>query len=190
MNPHTPVSPSRPAVLLSDDAVMRARGIRLLAFDVDGTLTDGGLYIGNSGEMMKRFSVRDGFGLNLVRRAGLKIAIVTGRESEIVARRAQELSFDALVQGARDKRVVLERLCAGFSLAPQQVLFMGDDWPDLPAMQRAGLAATVHDAPAELKSVAHFIGTAPPGHGAVREVCEWLLEAQGLLAGLRGEYLK
>jgi 3-deoxy-D-manno-octulosonate 8-phosphate phosphatase (KDO 8-P phosphatase) len=173
-----------PAPTVSADAVQRARRIALVGFDVDGTLTDGSIVIGPQGEAMKRFDVRDGLGLVLLRRAGLRIAIVTGRRSEIVERRAEELGFDHVLQAVQDKRAALDALCAQQGIGLAQCAFIGDDWPDLPALRAAGLAATVAGAPAEVRQAAHWIGTRPPGYGAVREFCEWLLTAQGRLEGL------
>lgn len=170
---------------ISPDAVARAQQIRLVAMDVDGTLTDGRIYIGNHGEIMKAFSVRDGFGLNLLRRAGIQLAIITGRESEIVKRRAAELQIDAVVQGAADKGDSLLALVREFGLQPAQAAFVGDDWPDITAMRLAGLAATVSSAPLEVTAVAHWIGSKSAGDGAIRQFAEWLLDAQGRLVSLR-----
>jgi 3-deoxy-D-manno-octulosonate 8-phosphate phosphatase (KDO 8-P phosphatase) len=176
--------------LAKPGAAERAREVRLVAFDVDGTLTDGALIYGPAGESAKAFSVRDGFGLNLLRQAGIRIAIVTGRESSIVAHRAADLKFDAVMQGVTDKRAAIVELCRQYQLTDSQTAFVGDDWPDLPALRHAGLAATVTGAPPELRTVAHWIGSAPPGAGAVREFAEWLLAAQGRLDGLRENYLR
>lgn len=166
------------------DASARAARVKMLALDVDGTMTDGTLYIGPGAEAMKGFSVRDGFGLALLREAGLRIAIVTARQSSIVATRAAELRFDALVQGAGDKADALRRLAADFGIALDEIAYMGDDWPDLPALGIAGLAAAPADATEPVRAAAHWIATRPAGHGAVREFAEWLLESRGLLAGL------
>ena len=171
------------------DALRRARPIRLVCFDVDGTLTDGSIVIGPQGEALKRFSVRDGFGCNLLRRAGLKIAIVTGRSSPIVEHRGAELRFDHVMQGVKDKAVALAQLCDAEGLTPDQVAFVGDDWPDLPALTRAGLAVAVPDAAPEVLAVAHWIAPAPAGRGAVRAFAEWLLDAQGRLDALRAEFM-
>jgi 3-deoxy-D-manno-octulosonate 8-phosphate phosphatase (KDO 8-P phosphatase) len=160
----------------------------LVAFDVDGTLTDGSILIGPDGEAMKRFSVRDGFGLSLLRRSGLKLAIITARQSAIVALRAGELRFDHVLQGVADKRQALAGLCERERLQPHETAFMGDDWPDLGALGYAGLAAAVSDAAAEVQARAHWVGTVPAGRGAVREFAEWLLRAQGRWETLLGEF--
>ncbi|MFP5407628.1 MAG: KdsC family phosphatase, partial [Gammaproteobacteria bacterium] len=139
----------------ADEASRRAAAVRLLAMDVDGTLTDGRIHIGPQGEAMKSFSVRDGFGLTLLREAGIRLAVITGRRSSIVEYRAAELKFDSVVQGVEDKAAVLARLAAEAGLKPAETGFVGDDWPDLPAMLGAGFAASVADAPAEVRERAH-----------------------------------
>ncbi|MCC7059596.1 MAG: HAD hydrolase family protein [Burkholderiaceae bacterium] len=166
----------------SPETAARAAGIRLVALDVDGTLTDGRLFIGPQGEAMKAFSVRDGFGLTLLREAGIVLAVITARQSPIVEVRAAELKFDQVLQGVHDKAEALRELCVRHQLAPTAAAFVGDDWPDLRAMAYAGLAASVADAPAAVRARAHWVSQAPAGHGAVREFAEFLLQAQGLLA--------
>ncbi|MFT3801947.1 MAG: HAD-IIIA family hydrolase [Burkholderiaceae bacterium] len=173
---HPPGSVRLPT--LSADALARAREIRLVAFDVDGTMTDGAIHIGPEGEAFKRFSVRDGLGIVLLHRAGLRTAIITGRESAIVAQRARELSIPHVIQGVKDKHAAMRQLCRDTGLQTAQIAFVGDDWPDLPAMVHAGLAAAVANAAPEVRRIAHYVGTAAPGDGAVREFCEWLLDAQ------------
>ena len=165
-----------------------APGLRLLALDVDGTLTDGAILIGPQGEAMKAFSVRDGFGLALLRGAGLQIAIITGRHSAIVERRAAELGIVHVRQSVSDKAQALRELCAELGIGTAQAAFMGDDWPDLPAMQAVGFAAAVPDAAPELLRVAHWVATAPAGGGAVRELAEHLLRAQGRLDAMLGRF--
>jgi 3-deoxy-D-manno-octulosonate 8-phosphate phosphatase (KDO 8-P phosphatase) len=166
----------------------RAATVRLMAFDVDGTLTDGGLHIGASGEAFKRFSVRDGLGLVLLREAGIRVALVTGRSSAIVEQRARELRIDTVLQGIGDKAAAMRELCAQSGLEPAQAGFMGDDWPDLPAMHAVGFAAAVPDAAPEVLRVAHWTATAPAGGGAVRELAEHLLRVQGRLDAMLGRF--
>lgn len=161
------------------DAQRRAALLTLIGFDVDGTLTDGRIYMGPGGEAMKAFSVHDGFGLTLLRRAGIRIAIVTGRSSSIVDARAAELGFDAVEQGVTDKVAVMRELCARFGAGREQSGFVGDDWPDLGAMASAGFCATVRGAPPELQARAHWVSTRPAGDGAVRELAEFVLRARG-----------
>ena len=160
------------------DAVRRAALVRIVALDVDGTLTDGRLFIGPGGEAMKAFSVRDGFGLTLLREAGVKLAVITARQSAIVEVRAAELRFDEVRQGARDKAGALREICDRFGLAAQQAAYVGDDWPDLRAMALAGLAASVADAPAPVRERAHWVSRAAAGQGAVREFAEFVLASQ------------
>lgn len=161
------------------DALIRAARLRLIGFDVDGTLTDGSLYIGPQGEGFKRFSVRDGLGLVRLREAGIRVVLVTGRRSEIVLARARELGIETVLQGVGDKGAAIASLCAQAGVTLEEAGFMGDDWPDLPAMTRVGFAATVADAPGELLAVAHWIARAPAGGGAARELAEYVLRAQG-----------
>lgn len=163
------------------DARSRAAAIRVLALDVDGTLTDGTIFIGPAGEAMKGFSVHDGFGLTLLREAGIHLAIVTGRGSPIVEARAAELRIDVVMQRVGDKAAALAELARRFDCPPRAIAFMGDDWPDLPAFAVAGLAAAPVGASREVLRQAHWVSTRPAGHGAVREFAEWLLEARGQL---------
>lgn len=162
-----------------NEALRRAAAIRLLAFDVDGTLTDGRIQIGPQGEAIKSFSVRDGFGLTLLHEAGLRLAIVTARRSAIVEHRAAELRIDTVLQGVSDKAHALAALCAESALPLAQAGFVGDDWPDLAAMRSAGFAASVADAPLEVRACAHWVSTLSAGHGAVRELAEFVLRARG-----------
>jgi 3-deoxy-D-manno-octulosonate 8-phosphate phosphatase (KDO 8-P phosphatase) len=160
------------------DPIGRAAAVRLMAFDVDGTLTDGGIHIGPEGEAFKRFSVRDGLGLVLLARAGIRVALVTGRSSAIVAARARELGVDTVLQGVADKADAMRALCGRFGIDPAQAGFMGDDWPDLPAMRAVGFAAAVPDAAPEVLRAAHWTARAPAGAGAARELAEHLLRVQ------------
>ncbi|HRA77563.1 MAG TPA: HAD-IIIA family hydrolase [Burkholderiaceae bacterium] len=170
------------------DAARRAAAVRLVALDVDGTLTDGRLFIGPAGEAMKAFSVRDGFGLTLLREAGIRLALITARRSAIVEVRAAELKFDEVRQGVEDKAAALRESCERFGLDPQQAAYVGDDWPDLSAMALAGLAASVADAPAAVRARAHWVSRAPAGSGAVREFAEFVLQSQQRLASALSRY--
>ncbi|MGV3723434.1 MAG: KdsC family phosphatase [Actinomycetota bacterium] len=168
-----------------DDAVLerKLKPICLLAMDVDGVLTDGAITLGFSagGERieLKSFHVKDGLGLGLARAAGLEIAWITGRVSPLVQHRAAELGVRHVCQWARNKRRVLNELCANLGLQSEQVLYIGDDLNDVPAFEAAGVTVTVSDAAAYIKSRVDWITTAPGGHGAVREVVERVLQAQG-----------
>lgn len=161
------------------DAGARARDIRVVALDVDGTLTDGTIFIGPTGEAMKGFSVHDGFGLTLLREAGIRLAIVTGRGSAIVEARAAELRFDAVLQRVRDKAAAIRELSGRFDCPAAGIAYMGDDWPDLPGMAAAGLAAAPADARPEVLARADWVSSRPAGRGAVREFAEWLLRRRG-----------
>ena len=153
----------------------RVRELRLMVFDVDGVLTDGSLYYDRNGEALKRFNVLDGHGIKALRAAGMLVGIVSGRDSEIVTRRAEELGVDALVQGAVDKAESLRGLLERFSLLPAQAGFMGDDVIDLPAMEIAGFAASVPNAPRVVRARAHWVASRPGGAGAARECCDFIL---------------
>jgi 3-deoxy-D-manno-octulosonate 8-phosphate phosphatase (KDO 8-P phosphatase) len=158
--------------------VARARKIRLLVMDVDGVLTDGRMILSERGDELKAFHTHDGIGLALAKRAGLRTAMVTGESSPIAKVRGGKLGVDSVVLGARRKREAVEALRAEFDVAADAVAFIGDDLLDIPAMQVAGLAVTVADAPAPVKAVAHVVTRARGGHGAVRELIELLLRAQ------------
>ncbi|HET7874655.1 MAG TPA: HAD hydrolase family protein [Methylomirabilota bacterium] len=156
----------------------RAARIRLLVLDVDGVLTDGALEYGPGGEETKRFYVQDGFAMAAARRAGLTIAIVSGRASAAVTRRMADLGVTEVHQGARDKAAVLDGVMSRLGLSPSEVAVMGDDVPDLPLLKRAGLALAPADAVAEIRRAAHWVSRRPGGRGAVREAIEMLLSAK------------
>lgn len=151
--------------------------------DVDGVLTDGGIQwgVGPGGELieLKQFNVRDGLALSMARTVGLEVAWITGRRSAIVEKRAEELGVREVHQGSRDKHAVLTGIMERLGLTPEQVLYVGDDLNDLPAFAAAGICVTVSDAPEELKSRAHWVTETPGGRGAVREIVEAVLKAQG-----------
>ena len=149
-----------------------------MVFDVDGVLTDGALWYTEQGETIKRFHALDGHGLKMLAVSGIKVALVTGRESPIVARRAAELGIGAVMQNVRDKGAALKALIAREGLKLEQAGFMGDDLIDLPAMQLAGFAASVPDAPAYLTQAAHWVSERRGGQGAARECCDLILAAQ------------
>ena len=177
------------AASASATAVERAARVRMMVFDVDGVLTDGRLYFGPQGEAMKAFDVRDGHGLVLLRAAGIEVAILTARRSDIVTARMHELGIEKVIQGARDKRAGFEQLLEHAGLGCDQCGYAGDDWPDLPVLERAGFAATVADACDEAKARAHWISSAPAGRGAVRQIAEFLLRVQGRFDGLLADHL-
>ena len=156
-----------------------ARHIRLLLLDVDGVLTDGRLYYGNNGEELKAFHIQDGLGIKLLQRNGVRVGIITGRRSELVARRAGELGIELLVQGREDKSRALDELLVRDPIPLHQIAFMGDDLPDLPVMTRVGLALTVADCASSVAPRAHWQARRGGGRGAVREAAEFILKAQG-----------
>jgi 3-deoxy-D-manno-octulosonate 8-phosphate phosphatase (KDO 8-P phosphatase) len=156
----------------------RARRVRLLCVDVDGVLTDAGMYYGPDGEVLKKFNTRDGMGLARVREAGVAVAIISGEDSAIVHARATKLKIDDVFSGAADKRLALDQLCARHGLGIDEVAFIGDDLNDLPALECVGLACAVADAAEPVKAVAHYVTERRGGDGAVREVCELLIAAR------------
>jgi 3-deoxy-D-manno-octulosonate 8-phosphate phosphatase (KDO 8-P phosphatase) len=168
----------------------RARSIRLLGCDVDGVLTDGKLYLNDRGEEMKAFSTLDGHGIKMLQQTGVVVAIVTSRNSETVARRARELGIAHLVQGVADKLAAWDALIKKLALAPEQCAYVGDDLPDLPVLRRCGLAVAVPNAAALVRTHAHYVTRAPGGAGAVRELCEFIMQAQGTLAQAQEVYLR
>ena len=160
----------------------RARGVRMIVFDVDGVLTDGSLFYGDDGQEYKAFNSRDGHGIKMLRASGVEPAIITGRTSQVVLFRARNLGIVHLFQGADDKLVAFEKLLASVNLAPPQIAYMGDDVVDLPVLRRCGLAISVPDAPDEVKARSHYITEAAAGRGAAREACELIMRAQGTWA--------
>ena len=171
------------------DARIRAACIKLIAFDIDGVMTDGSLYYTDDGRELKAFSVQDGLGLKLLQRAGLELAIVTGRNSVVVARRAADLGIAHVFQGVADKRATVSRLLTKLGLHWNECAFMGDDLIDLAAMAQCGLAIAPAHARLLVRERAHAITDASGGHGAVREAAEFILAAQGRLDGLVAAYL-
>ena len=155
------------------------RRTRLIIFDVDGVLTDGRITFGSGGLEIKSFNVRDGHGIKIAKRCGIYIALVTGRTSEVVHRRAQDLGIEKVFQGVWDKKPVLDQLLTEFNLTPDQVAVMGDDVVDIPLMQRAGVGFTVPEAPEEVRREADYITQHQGGKGAAREMIEIILKAQG-----------
>ena len=157
----------------------KAAGIKLLFLDVDGVLTDGRITLNEKGEEVKSFDVKDGFGLKLLMRHGIEVVIVTGRRSRVVDHRARELGIREVYQGISDKRLVCRRLIEKRGLRKSQVGSVGDDLPDLAMFRESGLCITVADAAREVREEADFITSKRGGHGAVREICEWILKCRG-----------
>ena len=167
----------------------RAAAVRLMVFDVDGILTDGGLHFGADGELVKRFSVLDGHGIKLLQQAGIVTAIISARASPIVVRRAADLGIGHVMQGVHDKRAAFDQLCAATGTMPDACGFIGDDWMDLPVLTRVGFAASVPNAHAEVRARVHYVTTAAGGSGAAREVCDLILRAQGKYEAALASYL-
>jgi 3-deoxy-D-manno-octulosonate 8-phosphate phosphatase (KDO 8-P phosphatase) len=161
------------------DVDRRARRIKLLLMDCDGVLTDGRLELMENGDEQKTFHARDGQGISLFHRAGLKTGIISGRTSRAVELRAQDLSMSYVRQGAKDKIEALEEIMAEAQVSSHECAYIGDDLADIPVMLRLGLAVAVADAVMETKQAAHFITDHNGGYGAVREVCDLILKAQG-----------
>ncbi len=153
--------------------------IKLLLLDVDGVLTDGRIIYDNQGNELKAFDVKDGHGLKLVQRAGIKTGIITGRSSEVVKKRAAELGFDILYQGALNKLDPYKEILAEYGLSDDEVAYVGDDVVDLPILRRVGFSATVADAVEDVLPLVDFVTKRPGGRGAVREICDMLVRASG-----------
>ncbi|MBI2289872.1 MAG: HAD-IIIA family hydrolase [Betaproteobacteria bacterium] len=156
----------------------KARAIRLVIFDVDGVLTDGSLYLGDSGEEIKAYNSRDGHGIKMLHESGVELAIITGRTSRSVELRARNLGVELLYQGVADKARVFAELLVARKLDAGATAYMGDDVVDLPVLRRCGLALTVPEAPFAVKQCADYVTRAPGGRGAAREVCELIMHAR------------
>ena len=173
---------------ISDEALDRARQVKLIIFDVDGVLTDGGIYHGANGELFKSFHCRDGFGITLAQSCGIKTAIITGRKSVMTANRAAELKISAVMQGQMNKRDAYKMLKAQFNLTDAQICYVADDVIDLPVFVQVGFRAAVGDAAEDVKERAHFVANNFGGRGAVREIIEFILKAQGLWQAIIERY--
>ena len=158
----------------------RAARIRMLVLDVDGVLTDGRLYFDQQGNEMKAFCTRDGLGMRALQSHGTILAFITGRRSEIVAHRAAQLGVEHVYQGRNDKLNAFNELLSDTGMDEQQTCYAGDDWIDIPVLDRVGLAVTVDDADPVVKSRVHWVTSRRGGHGAVREICDLILAARGL----------
>ena len=163
----------------SHEIAALAAGLRILLLDVDGVLTDGGIILIGGDLEAKRFDVQDGMGIGMLRSAGILIGIVTSRTSQVVQRRAEELSIEELFQGVRHKPEVLDSLLAKYGIEPCQVGFVGDDLQDIPLIRLIGLPIAVQNAAPEVKENCIYVTESSGGHGAVREIAEWLLELRG-----------
>lgn len=169
--------------------IERLKNIRMLVLDVDGVMTDGGLTIGDDGQEYKTFHAHDGLGMKLLKATGVELAIITGRTSEVVKKRAQNTGVTHFYQGAEDKLAALQDLLKRLELDAAQCAFMGDDVVDLPPMLQCGLAFAVPDSPALLLQYADYVTKKQGGRGAVREVCELIMQAQGTFDGQMARFL-
>lgn len=167
-----------------------AKKIKLLILDVDGVLTDGSIILDNEGNEFKSFHVRDGHGIKMLVRAGITVAIITGRQSKVVERRAQELGIAEVFQRCHDKRVAYNQLIEKYSVKNDEIAYIGDDIVDISLLKKAGLSVAVAEAENEVKGAAMMITKNRGGRGAVREVCDFLLKAKGLWKDIIYEYSK
>ena len=172
------------------EALRRAQDVRVMIFDIDGVLTDGRLYYGPEGEALKVFHVLDGHGMKLLNGAGIRTAIITGRSSPILDKRAQDLGVAWMRQGQETKGAALIDLCQAMQISPDQCGYMGDDIIDLPVLTRVRFACTVPAASAFIKQHVHWVAQAAGGMGAVREVCDFILAAQGKLDAIHQSFLE
>ena len=171
------------------DILDKASKIELVIFDVDGVMTDGSLFMGDDGQEYKAFNSLDGHGMRMLQEGGINAAIITGRKSNVVEHRMKDLGVTRVYQGYRDKIPAYESLISDVGLDIEQVAYVGDDVVDLPIMTRVGFAIAVQDAHPYVKKHAHWITQNVGGHGAVRDVCELILEARGLLTQTLESYL-
>jgi 3-deoxy-D-manno-octulosonate 8-phosphate phosphatase (KDO 8-P phosphatase) len=169
-------------------ALEKARDIQLLLLDVDGVLTDGNLLYSGNGEESKAFNTQDGFGLRLLREAGVEVGVITARKSEVVARRANELKMGHIYQGVGNKNEAFKEVMRVTGLKPYQIAYMGDDWLDLVLLQQVGLALVPANGAREVKEIAHFITARSGGAGAVRDACDLIIEGKNLLMELLQKY--
>ena len=177
-----------PTLQFPPELLLRAQDVRVAFFDVDGVLTDGGLYFSETGETLKRFNTLDGHGLKLLQKAGITPAVITGRDSAPLRLRLKALGVEHAVFGTEDKRPAAEQMLASLGFSWLQAAAMGDDWPDLPVMRRCALACAPANAHVEARHAAHHTTVARGGEGAAREFCDLLLVASGRYAALLADY--
>lgn len=164
------------------------KNIKLLLLDVDGVMTDGRIIFDSQGQETKAFDVKDGHGLKLIQRAGIEVGIITGRQSTIVSRRAEELGIEIVYQNVKDKLLPFREILAARQLDPSEVAYVGDDVVDLPVLRQVGFAATVADAIPEVMPFVDYVAERPGGRGAVREICDYLLKESGRWDGVTSRY--
>jgi 3-deoxy-D-manno-octulosonate 8-phosphate phosphatase (KDO 8-P phosphatase) len=177
-----------PALHFAPQLLLAAQGIRVAFFDVDGVLSDGGLYLSHEGEPLKRFNILDGLGLKLIAQAGITPVVITGRDSPALRARLAALSITHAHFGTEQKLAAAEDTLKQLGLQWKDAAAMGDDWPDLPVMKRAAFACAPANAHAEVKAIAHHVTSSAGGHGAAREFCDVMLVASGRYAALLEGY--
>lgn len=177
-----------PALNFPPELLLAAQGVRVAFFDVDGVLTDGGLYMSEAGEQLKRFHILDGLGIKLLQRAGITPAVITGRDSAPLRKRLAALGVQHVHYGTEDKRPAAEQTLAALGLDWSQAAGMGDDWPDLPVLAACAVAVAPPHAHPEVRAIARHVTRAAAGQGAAREFCDLLLVACGRYAQLLDEY--
>jgi len=182
-------SNSQPHLLAAPELEARAKRIKLLLLDVDGVLTDGRLYFSNQGDEFKTFGTLDGHGIKMLQKSGVKVGIITGRTSNLVAKRANDLGIKILVQGREDKWDALQEILAEHPTELEEIAFMGDDWPDLTVMCRVGLALAPANSHFTVTERSHWQSQARGGEGAVREACDMLMKAQNTFDQILKPYL-
>jgi len=179
-----------PALYFPPELLLKAQGVRVVFFDVDGVLTDGGLYFSEQGETLKRFNTLDGHGIKLLQRAGITPAVITGRDSKPLRVRLAALGVEHVHFGTEDKRPAAETTLKALGLNWSQAAAMGDDWPDLAMLTRCAFACAPANAHPEVLAAAHYVTHLPGGAGAVRELCDLLMVASGRYAELLRESVK
>lgn len=180
----------KPAIHFDPELLLKAQGIRVAFFDVDGVLTDGGLLFSETGETLKRFNTLDGHGLKLLQKVGITPVVITGRDSKPLRTRLAALGITHAHFGTEDKRPAAEETLKTLGLDWDAAAAMGDDWPDLPVMRRCAFACAPVNAHVEVSAIAHYVTTARGGEGAAREFCDVLLVASGRYVDLLGEYTR
>ena len=176
-----------PALNFPPELLLKAQDMRVAFFDIDGVLTDGGLFMSDQGESLKRFNILDGLGIKLLQKAGITPAVITGRDSRALRGRLAALGVTHAHFGTEDKRPAAEQTLQTLGLGWEQAAAIGDDWPDLPVLTRCGFAAAPANAHAEVRARAAYVTQAAGGHGAAREFCDLLLVASGRYAALLRE---
>lgn len=175
---------------VTETIIARAKKIKVLVLDVDGVMTDGSLMIGDDGQEYKVFHAHDGLGMKLLNKTDVKMAIITGRTSNVVKIRAETNHIDHCYQGVEDKGMAFDDLISKLGINPEEAAFMGDDIVDIPAMRKCGLAITVPTAQSPVNAYAHYVTSSHAGKGAVREVCELIMKAQNTFEPITSKYFK